>query len=259
MLGDTAVAVHPKDKRYTSRIGKFCIVPIVERNIPINADEYADPEKGSGAVKITPGHDFNDFEIGKRHKLKSINIFEKNGKLNHVVPKELIGLDRFVARNIIVKILKEKNLLEKIENIKNVVPYGDRSNTIIEPLLTEQWFVDAKFLAKKAIDAVKKKRTIFFPDNWTKTYFEWMYNIQPWCISRQLWWGHQIPAWYGTDKKVFVALSKAEATKEAFSFYKKDTKLTQDSDVLDTWFSSALWTFSTLDWPKKSYELKNCN
>ena len=183
-------------------------------------------------------------------------FFAKNGKLNKNVPKELVGLDRFEARKLIVKKLKEKDLLEKIENIKNVVPYGDRSNTIIEPLLTEQWFVDAKFLAKKAIDVVKKKRTNFFPNNWSKTYFEWMNNIQPWCISRQLWWGHRIPAWYSKDKKIFVAENEQEAKKNAYKYYKKNVELKRDEDVLDTWFSSALWPFATLGWPKKTYELK---
>jgi len=256
MLGDTAVAVNPQDERYRNYIGRKIIVPIVERKVKIIADKYVSIDQGSGALKVTPAHDFNDFEIGKRHKLESINIFEKNGKLNHVVPKELIGLDRFVARNIIVKILKEKNLLEKVENIKNAVPFGDRSNSIIEPLLTEQWFVDAKYLAKKAIQVVKKKKTIFFPNNWTKTYFQWMNNIQPWCISRQLWWGHRIPAWYSKDKKIFVAENEHEANKIAKKYYKKNVELKRDKDVLDTWFSSALWPFATLGWPKKTYELK---
>jgi len=211
MLGDTAVAVNPGDERYKNYIGKKIIVPIAERKVKIIADKYVSIDQGSGALKVTPAHDFNDFEIGKRHKLESINIFEKNGKLNNSVPKELIGLDRFVARNVIVKTLKENNLLEKIEHIKNAVPFGDRSNSIIEPLLTEQWFADAKFLAKKAIQVVKKKETIFFPNNWSKTYFQWMNNIQPWCISRQLWWGHRIPAWYSKDKKIFVAENELEA------------------------------------------------
>ena len=205
MLGDTAVAVNPNDDRYKNYIGKKIIVPIVDRKVKIIADDYVSVDQGSGALKVTPAHDFNDFEIGKRHELESINIFEKNGKLNHKVPKDLIGLDRFDARSKITKILKEKNLLEKIENIKNAIPYGDRSNSIIEPLLTDQWFVDAKFLAKKAVEVVKKKKTNFFPNNWSKIYFQWMNNIQPWCISRQLWWGHRIPAWYSKDKKIFVA------------------------------------------------------
>jgi len=256
MLGDTAVAINPKDERYKKYLGKKVIVPIVDRQVKIIADKYVSIEQGSGALKVTPAHDFNDFEIGKRHKLDFISIFEKNGKLNGNVPKELIGIDRFEARSIIVKALKEKKLLEKIENIKNAVPYGDRSNSIIEPLLTEQWFVDAKFLSKKAIQVVKNKKTNFFPSNWSKTYFQWMNNIQPWCISRQLWWGHRIPAWYTKDKKIFVAESEEEANKIAKKYYKKNVELKRDEDVLDTWFSSALWPFATLGWPKKTYELK---
>ena len=256
MLGDTAVAVNPKDERYKKYIGKKVIVPIVERKVKIIADKYVSIEQGSGVLKVTPAHDFNDFDIGKRHKLELINIFEKNGKLNNSVPKDLVGLDRFDARKTVVKLLKELNLLEKIENIKNAVPYGDRSNSIIEPLLTEQWFADAKFLAKKAIQVVKKKKTNFFPINWSKTYFQWMNNIQPWCISRQLWWGHRIPAWYSNDNKIFVAETEKEANKIAKKYYKKNVKLNRDEDVLDTWFSSALWPFATLGWPKKTYELK---
>ena len=256
MLGDTAVAVNPNDARYKKFIGKKITIPIVNRAVKIIADDYVSIEQGSGALKVTPAHDFNDFEIGKRHKLEFINIFEKNGKLNSNVPNEFIGLDRFEARTKITKILKEKDLLEKIENIKNALPYGDRSNSIIEPLLTEQWFADAKFLAKKAIQVVKKKKTNFFPTNWSKTYFQWMNNIQPWCISRQLWWGHRIPAWYSNDKKIFVAENENEAKKLAKKYYKKDVVLKRDDDVLDTWFSSALWPFATLGWPKKTYELK---
>ena len=256
MLGDTAVAVNPNDKRYKKYIGKKIIVPIVERKVKVIADKYVSIEQGSGALKVTPAHDFNDFDIGKRHKLEFINIFEKNGKLNNSVPKDLIGLDRFEARKKIINILKELNLLEKIENIKNSIPYGDRSNSVIEPLLTEQWFADAKFLSKKAIQVVKKKKTNFFPSNWTKTYFHWMNNIQPWCISRQLWWGHRIPAWYSADNKIFVAQNEKEAKKIARKYYKKNVELRRDEDVLDTWFSSALWPFATLGWPKNTYELK---
>jgi len=256
MLGDTAIAVNPKDKRYKKYIGKKAIVPIVERKVKIIADKYVSIEQGSGALKVTPAHDFNDFDIGKRHKLEFINIFEKNGKLNNSVPQDLIGLDRFDARKIITTKLKELNLLEKIENIKNAIPYGDRSNSIIEPLLTEQWFADAKFLSKQAIKAVKKSKTVFFPTNWSKTYFQWMNNIQPWCISRQLWWGHRIPAWYSKDKKIFVAENEKEAKKIAKKYFKKEVELHRDEDVLDTWFSSALWPFATLGWPKKTYELK---
>jgi len=256
MLGDTAVAVNPNDKRYKNYIGKKVIVPIIERKVKIIADKYVSIEQGSGVLKVTPAHDFNDFDIGKRHKLEFINIFEKDGTLNNSAPRDLTGLDRFEARKIVVKLLKELNLLEKIENIKNSVPYGDRSNTVIEPLLTEQWFADAKFLAKKAIQVVKKKKTNFFPTNCTKSYFQWMNNIQPWCISRQLWWGHRIPAWYSSDNKIFVAENEKEANKIARKYYKKDIELKRDEDVLDTWFSSALWPFATLGWPKKTYELK---
>tara|TARA_B100000029_G_scaffold490000_1_gene548464 strand:- start:1891 stop:4530 length:2640 start_codon:yes stop_codon:yes gene_type:complete len=256
MLGDTAVAVNPDDERYKKYIGKKIIVPIVQRSIKVIADKYVSIDQGSGALKVTPAHDFNDFDIGKRHNLKFINIFEKNGKLNKNAPNELINLDRFDARKEIVKILKEKKLIEKIEHIKNTVPYGDRSNSIIEPLLTEQWFADAKFLSKKAIEVVKKNKTNFFPKNWTKTYFQWMNNIQPWCISRQLWWGHRIPAWYSKDKKIFVAENETEAIKLAKKYYKKNVELKRDEDVLDTWFSSALWPFATFGWPHKTYELK---
>ena len=256
MIGDTAVAINPNDVRYKNFIGKKIIVPIVNRKVKIISDNYVSIDQGSGALKVTPAHDFNDFAIGKRHNLEFINIFKKNGKLNHNAPKEFVGLDRFEARKLIIKILKEKSLLEKIENIKNAVPYGDRSNSIIEPLLTEQWFVDAKYLAKKAIQVVKKKKTNFFPSNWSKTYFQWMNNIQPWCISRQLWWGHRIPAWYSKDKRIFVAENEHEAKKIAKKYYKKNVELKRDEDVLDTWFSSSLWPFATLGWPKKTYELK---
>jgi len=256
MFGDTAVAVNPDDERYKNHIGKKLLIPITEKKIKIIADKYVSIDQGTGALKVTPAHDFNDFEIGKRHKLEFINIFEKNGKLNKNVPKDFAGLDRFEARNKIVLALKEKNVLEKIENIKNSLPYGDRSNSVIEPLLTEQWFADAKFLSKKAIQVVKNKKTNFFPNNWSKTYFQWMNNIQPWCISRQLWWGHRIPAWYSNEKKIFVASNEKEAHKLAKKYYKKKVKLNRDEDVLDTWFSSALWPFATLGWPKKTYELK---
>jgi len=256
MIGDTAVAVNPKDNRYRNFVGKKILIPLVNREVEIISDSYVDIHQGSGALKVTPAHDFNDFDIGKRHNLQFINIFEKNGKINKNAPEEFIGLERFEARKLIVKLLKEKNFLEKIENIKNVVPYGDRSNSPIEPLLTEQWFVNSKYLAKKAIEVVKKNKTNFFPDNWTKTYYQWMSNIQPWCISRQLWWGHRIPAWYSEDKKIFVAETEFEAKKIAYKFFKKNVKLRRDNDVLDTWFSSALWPFATLGWPKKTYELK---
>ena len=241
MLGDTGIAVNPKDDRYTNLVGKFAILPIVGRKLKIFKDEYADPEQGTGAVKITPAHDFNDFDVGERQKLKKINIFTEEGKLNKNVPKDYIGMDRFEARKKIIEKLSELQILVKEENIKNKVPYGDRSNSIIEPYLTEQWFVDAKKLSVNAKKIVKNKTTSFFPENWSKTYFQWMNNIEPWCISRQLWWGHQIPAWYGPDKKIFVAENEKKAQLDAKKFYKKKVKITRDPDVLDTWFSSGLW------------------
>ena len=257
MMGDTAIAVNPKDNRYKNLIGKLVTIPIVNRKIKIIKDNYADPEQGTGAVKITPAHDFNDYLVGKRNKLEIINILNKDGTINENGISSYQGLDRFEARKQLVKELKEKNFLDKIEAIKNKVPYGDRSNTIIEPLLTEQWFVNAKQLAKKSIEVVKKKKTTFFPENWTKTYYQWMNNIEPWCISRQIWWGHRIPVWYGQDKKVFVAENYKLAEDLAKKFYKnKSFKLTQDTDVLDTWFSSALWPFATLGWPENTSELK---
>ena len=256
MLGDTAIAVNPKDKRYFKLVNKFAILPIVGRKLKIVQDDYADPEQGSGAVKITPAHDFNDFEVGKRQKLQIINIFTEDGKINNNAPKEYIGLDRFEARRKIINKLKELEIFEKEESIKNKVPYGDRSNSIIEPFLTEQWFCDAKKLSIKAKKIVKNKDTNFFPQNWSKTYFQWMNNIEPWCISRQLWWGHQIPAWYGPDKKIFVAENQKKAESLAKKFYKKKVNLKRDPDVLDTWFSSGLWPFATLGWPTKNYFLK---
>ncbi len=257
MFGDTAIAVNPKDDRYRELIDKDVIIPVSNRKIKIISDEYADPEQGSGAVKITPAHDFNDYLVGKRNKLNSINILNKDGTLNENVPSDYINLDRLDARKKLINELEQKNLIDKIEDINHTVPYGDRTNSIIEPLLTEQWFVDAKKLAKEAIKQVKKKNTNFFPDNWKKTYFQWMENIEPWCISRQLWWGHQIPAWYTEDGKIIVAENIIEAKKIAKKRFKTEVILKQDSDVLDTWFSSALWPFATLGWPNnKSYELK---
>ena len=256
MMGDTAVAVNPNDKRYLNLIGKNVKIPIVNRVVKIIADHYADPEQGSGAVKITPAHDFNDYEVGKRNKLEIINIFEKNGKINNNGIKEFIGLDRFEARKLLVKHLKEKGHLEKTESIKNKVPYGDRSNTVIEPLLTEQWFVNAKKLSKKPIKIVQDGKTSFFPNNWTKIFYQWMKNIEPWCISRQIWWGHRIPAWYDDNKNIFVAENKKQALILAKKKNKnKKFKLKQEADVLDTWFSSALWPFATLGWPVKTKEL----
>ncbi|MDB4189333.1 valine--tRNA ligase [Candidatus Pelagibacter sp.] len=249
MLGDTAIAVNPKDDRFKHLVGKFVTVPIVGRKIKIIEDDYADPEMGTGALKITPAHDFNDYDVGQRNSLEIINIFTEGGKINENAPKDYIGLDRFEARKRILKELKEKEFFVKEENIKNKVPYGDRSNSIIEPFLTEQWFVDAKTLSVKAKDIVNSKKTNFFPTNWSKTYFQWMNNIEPWCISRQLWWGHQIPAWYGPDKKIFVAINEDEAKLDAKKFYNKEVDLIRDPDVLDTWFSSGLWPFATLGWP----------
>ena len=257
MMGDAAIAVNPKDERFKNLIGKFAVIPIVNRKIKIIEDHYADPEQGTGAVKITPAHDFNDYDVGKRNKLEIINILEKNGTINKNGIKPFIGLDRFEARKKIIIALKELNVLEKVENIKNKLPYGDRSNTVIEPLLTEQWFVDAKSLSKKAVQKVKTKKTTFYPENWTKTFFQWMNNIEPWCISRQIWWGHRIPVWYGNDGKIFAAENGKDAEMMAKKFYKKKTfSLVQETDVLDTWFSSALWPFATLGWPKKTNTLK---
>jgi len=272
MLGDTAVAVNPDDERYKHLIGKNAILPLVGRKIQIVGDEISDPEKGSGAVKITPAHDFGDFDVGKRHNLAQINILtieaklalKGNGDFLDGVPAsgeleetlKLDGLDRFAARKAIVARLEEGGLVEKIEPNTHVVPHGDRSNVVIEPYLTDQWYVNAKELAKPAIAALREGKTKFVPKNWEATYFNWMENIQPWCISRQLWWGHQIPAWYGPDGKVFVALSEQEAQAEADKHYGKATPLKRDEDVLDTWFSSALWPFSTLGWPDKTRELE---
>jgi valyl-tRNA synthetase len=272
MLGDTAVAVSPEDDRHKALIGTNAILPLVGRKIPIVGDEISDPEKGSGAVKITPAHDFGDFEVGKRHNLPQINIFSAEAKLQLKDNADFVtgvpnstdldatltmhGTDRFAARKAIVARLEEMALVDKIEPNTHVVPHGDRSNVVIEPYLTDQWYVNAKELAKPAIAAVRKGKTKFVPKNWEKTYFDWMENIQPWCISRQLWWGHQIPAWYGPDGKVFVALTETEAQAEADKHYGKKAALTRDEDVLDTWFSSALWPFSTLGWPDSTDALK---
>jgi valyl-tRNA synthetase len=256
MLGDSGVAVHPDDPRYQDLIGKYAILPIVGRKLRIVADDYADPETGSGAVKITPAHDFNDFEVGRRHDLERINIFDADAKLNENVPEAYRGLDRYDARKKIVDELEALGLLEKIEDRIMTIPYGDRGGVVIEPWLTDQWYVDAATLAKPAIEAVEQGRTQFVPEQWTKTYFEWMRNIQPWCISRQLWWGHQIPAWYGPDGKVFVAEEEAAAKAEAKKHYGKNVSLERDEDVLDTWFSSGLWPFSTLGWPDQTPELE---
>ena len=256
MLGDTGIAVHPDDERYQKYIGKNAILPIVNKKIRIVADDYAKADQGSGAVKITPAHDFNDFEVGKRNNLEVINIFDERACLNENVPKKYQGLDRYVVRDMIIEDLTAINKLNKIEENEHTVPYGDRSNVVIEPWLTDQWFVDAEKLAVEAIKKVRNKETNFIPTNWEKTYFEWMENIQPWCISRQLLWGHQIPAWYGPDKKIFVANNHEEANVAAALHYGKEVSLEQDQDVLDTWFSSALWPFSTLGWPEQTPELE---
>jgi valyl-tRNA synthetase len=255
MLGDTAVAVHPDDERYKDLVGKHVVLPLVGRRIPVVADEYADPETGSGAVKITPAHDFNDFEVGRRHGLEMINIFDRDARLNENAPAKYQGLSREKARETVLADLDALGLIEKIDDHAMTIPHGDRSDVVIEPWLTDQWYCDAKTLAKPAIKAVEEGRTVFVPRQWENTYYEWMRNIQPWCISRQLWWGHRIPAWYAEDGKVFVAYDEAEAQAEADKHYGKPTKLVRDPDVLDTWFSSGLWPFSTLGWPDKTPEL----
>ena len=271
MLGDTAVAVHPSDERYTHLVGRMVAHPITGRLIPIVADEYADPEKGSGAVKITPAHDFNDFKVGQRHGLELINILDDRARIlarpehwrrsddgrwerlpdAEPTPLELAGHDRFVARNIIVGEFERLDLLRGIEKTRHVVPHGDRSGVVVEPFLTDQWYVDAKTLAQPAIKAVEQGDTVFIPKNWDKTYFEWLRNIEPWCISRQLWWGHRIPAWYDETGKVYV-----EETEEAARQAAGGAELRQDEDVLDTWFSSALWPFSTLGWPAETADVR---
>lgn len=290
MLGDTGVAVNPDDDRYRSIVGKHVILPIVGRKIPVVADSYADPTAGTGAVKLTPAHDFNDFDVARRTGLRAINVLDVDGSVTikenedflegldnpaalHGAWDRLEGQDRFAARKIIVEIFEEAGLLDKIEPHKHMVPHGDRGGVPIEPRLTEQWWVDNKTLAKPAIASVREGRTKFVPKNWENTYFQWMENIQPWCISRQLWWGHQIPAWYGPDGQVFVEKTEEEALQAAIQHYlshegpmkayvedllenfKPGEILTRDEDVLDTWFSSALWPFSTLGWPEKTPEL----
>jgi valyl-tRNA synthetase len=273
MLGDTAVAVHPEDERYRDLVGKHVILPLVGRRIPIVADEYADPEAGSGAVKITPAHDFNDFEVGRRHGLPLVSVMDTeanirlrgNAEFLRGVPsssqlastiEELDGLDRFTARASVVDMMAERELLDHTAEHTHAVPHGDRSGVPIEPYLTDQWYVDAKTLAAPAIASVTEGRTVFVPKNWEKTYFEWMENIQPWCISRQLWWGHRIPAWYGPDGTIFVEESEDDAREAAGRHYGHAVELRRDEDVLDTWFSSALWPFSTLGWPDETAELK---
>ncbi|ATQ67946.1 MULTISPECIES: valine--tRNA ligase [Methylosinus] len=273
MLGDTAVAVHPEDERYQKLVGRNVRLPLVGRLIPIVADEYSDPEKGTGAVKITPAHDFNDFEVGRRHGLKLINVLDAEGCVTlegnhdffeHVAPSPeldmtvaaLHGLDRNAARARVVAMMEERELLAEVSEHKHMVPHGDRSGAVLEPRLTDQWYVDAKTLAQPALAAVREGRTHFVPKNWEKTYFDWLENIQPWCVSRQLWWGHRIPAWYDADGNVFVEESEEEALAAARARLGRDVALTRDEDVLDTWFSSALWPFSTLGWPDETKELE---
>ncbi len=269
MLGDTAIAVHPTDERFADLVGKNVILPLTGRRVPVVADEYSDPEKGTGAVKITPAHDFNDFEVGKRHGLAMISVLDADAKVTLAeigaslttdggdpdFVRGLDGMDRFAARKAIVAKLEELGLLEKIEPHVNQVPHGDRSGVPIEPRLTMQWYVDAKTLAQPAIKAVETGQTTFVPRQWENTFFAWMRDIQPWCVSRQLWWGHQIPAWYAPDGEVFVAKTEEEAAALALEKFGRDVTLVRDEDVLDTWFSSALWPFSTLGWPDKTPEL----
>ncbi|WP_292053201.1 MULTISPECIES: valine--tRNA ligase [unclassified Brevundimonas] len=296
MLGDTGVAVHPKDERYAGLVGKEVVLPITGRRVPIVADEYADPEKGSGAVKITPAHDFNDFQVGKRAGLPALNIMDSLARITSdevpEIPAEYVGMDRFVARKAIIAKAEEDGWLKEIEKTKHQVPHGDRSGAVIEPWLTDQWWVDAKTLAQPALKAVQDGETVFEPKSYEKVYFEWLNNIEPWCVSRQLWWGHQIPAWYGPEvdaagrvvslgTKIFVAETEAEAAAEAKEYYGEgvevsfatilplanqsgsneldakltSVELTREEDVLDTWFSSALWPFSTMGWPEKTDDL----
>jgi len=251
MLGDSAVAVHPDDPRYQHLIGKMIDLPLTNRQIPIITDDYVDMEFGTGCVKITPAHDFNDYEIGQRHSLENINILTDDAKINRNAPKAYQNLDRFIARKAVVKDLDIQNLIERIDSHTMMIPRGDRTNSVIEPYMTDQWFVKIKPLAEPAINAVKNGDIRFIPANWEKTYFNWMENIEDWCISRQIWWGHRIPAWYDKTGKIYVAKNLKEAQKQAGN----GVELTQEEDVLDTWFSSALWPFSTLGWPDKTPEL----
>ena len=254
MLGDSAVAVHPEDERYKELVGQDIILPIVGRRIPIVADDYVDPEFGTGCVKITPAHDFNDYDLGKRHDLPMYNVLTDDAAMNDEVPEAYRGLDRFDARKKIVAEFESLGLLEKIEDYTVKIPRGDRSGAVVEPYLTDQWYVKIEPLAKPAIEAVETGKIKFVPENWSKTYFEWMYNIQDWCISRQLWWGHRIPAWYDADGNVYVG--DDEASVRAKHNLGDGVPLTQDEDVLDTWFSSALWPFSTMGWPEKTDALE---
>ena len=256
IFGDTGIAVHPKNKKYSKYINKFALVPIINKKIPIIGDEYADPKKGTGAVKITPAHDFNDFIVGKRNSLEIINIFDKSAKLNSNTPQDFHGLDRFFARTKLVKLLKDQSIIFKTKDHLMTIPVGERTGTIIEPLLTDQWFCNAKKLSAPIDELIKKKKIRFHPESWTKTFNHWIKNIEPWCISRQIWWGHRIPAWYDQNGEIYVAVDENEAKEKVNCKLKeKKVKLIQDEDVLDTWFSSALWPFSSLGWPEKTEEL----
>ena len=259
MLGDTGVAVHPKDERYEGLVGKEVVLPITGRRVPIVADDYADPTKGSGAVKITPAHDFNDFGVGKRTGLPSLNVMDSLARITNEdvpeIPASFVGMDRFAARKAIIARAEEDGWLKEIEKTRHMVPHGDRSGVVIEPWLTDQWYVDAKTLAQPALKAVQDGETVFEPKSYEKVYFEWLNNIEPWCVSRQLWWGHQIPAWYGPDGEIFVAETEEEARAEAEAKLGAGVVLTREEDVLDTWFSSALWPFSTMGWPEKTDDL----
>jgi len=259
MLGDGAVAVHPSDARYAPIVGKRVLLPLADRYIPIIADEYPDPTFGSGAVKITGAHDFNDYKVARAHDLPLYVLMDTKGRMADAehVPAKYRGLDRFEARKLVVADIEALGLLDRVENKKIMQPFGDRSGVVIEPMLTDQWYVNAGELAKGAIAAVESGKTKIVPESWSKTYFQWMRNIEPWCVSRQLWWGHRIPAWYGPDNHVFVEESESAAKSAARKHYGKDVALRQDEDVLDTWFSSALWPFSTLGWPEKTPELKH--
>ena len=254
MLGDTAVAVHPDDERYQGFIGKEIKLPITGRLIPVIADDYVDQEFGTGCVKITPAHDFNDYDMGKRHNLPMINILTDDAKINDDAPEAYRGLDRFDARKQIVADLDAQGSLVKIEPHKLKVPRGDRTGAVIEPYLTDQWYVAVESLAKPAIEAVESGEIRFVPENWNKTYYQWMHNIQDWCISRQLWWGHRIPAWYDENGKVFVGRTEEEVREK--HGLGSDVTLSQDDDVLDTWFSSALWPFATMGWPEETPDLE---
>jgi valyl-tRNA synthetase len=258
MLGDGAVAVHPSDARYAPIVGKRVLLPLADRYIPIITDEYPDPDFGSGAVKITGAHDFNDYQVARRNEIPLYVLMDTKGRMaeGEHVPAKYRGLDRFEARKQVGADIEAIGLLDRVENKKIMQPFGDRSGVVIEPMLTDQWYVNAEELAKPAIAAVESGKTKIVPENWSKTYFQWMRNIEPWCVSRQLWWGHRIPAWYGPDGRVFVEESAEAAKSAAKKHYGNDAALRQDEDVLDTWFSSALWPFSTLGWPEKTAELK---